>query len=203
PCMPVDKSEKPRHCCIPILSICLQGHINCRTPVEKMTSDEAKASEMEHAIRLEIRVKLDENPVHYTSLREKLEKLIADWKEHRLETVQLVFELKEMIRRDIQEYDAGRELDGVIKEHRPFYDMMRAELPSDRFDDAQLKDLTQILVEEVSSLRKIRDWTSKEDVQREMRARIKRQLRAVKCPAHKLEFITQQMMNLAKVHFKA
>src|SRR5579875_1222126 len=64
--------------------------------VDGMTSDEAKASEMEHAIRREIRVKLDENPVHYQSLKEKLEKLIADWKEHRLETVQLVLELQEL-----------------------------------------------------------------------------------------------------------
>jgi hypothetical protein len=49
----------------------------------------------------------------------------------------------------------------------------------------------------------IRHWTVKEDVQREMRSRIKRQLRAAKCPANKLEAVTQQVMNLAKVHFRA
>ncbi|MCL6444135.1 MAG: type I restriction endonuclease subunit R [Alicyclobacillus sp.] len=171
--------------------------------VESMTSDEAKASEMEHAIRHEIRVKFDENPVHYTSLKEKLEKLIADWKEHRIETAQLVLKLQELIRTDIQEYNAAQQVGGIVQEHRPFYDLLRSELPNDRFADEQLKDLTEILAEEVSTLKKIREWTTKEDVQREMRARIKRQLRAVKCPGDKLDYLAQQIMNLAKVHFKA
>jgi type I restriction enzyme R subunit len=171
--------------------------------VNNMTSDEAKASEMEHAIRHEIRVKFDENPVHYMSLREKLEKLIADWKEHRIETAQLVLKLQELIQKDIQEYNAAQQAGGMVREQRPFYDLLRSELPNDRFGDEQLKDLTSILVEEVSTLQKIRDWTTKEDVQREMRARIKRQLRAANCPRDKLDYMAQQIMNLAKVHFKA
>ena len=168
-----------------------------------MTSDEAKASEMEHAIRHEIRVKLDENPVHYLSLKEKLEKLIKDWKEHRLETVQLVLQLKELIHQDIQGYDGGETVTGISHEQRPFYDLLRTELADNGHDDQQLIDLTQIIVEDVSALQKIRDWTTKEDVQREMRSRVKRQLRAAKCPQDELEAVTQQVMNLAKVHFKA
>ena len=35
---------------------------------------------MEHAIRHEIHVKLDENPAFYASLRERLEKIIEDRK---------------------------------------------------------------------------------------------------------------------------
>ena len=171
--------------------------------VEGMSSDEAKASEMEHAIRHEIRVKLDENPVHYLSLKEKLEKLIQDWKEHRLETVQLVLQLQELIREDIQGYNASQSMSGVVREQRPFYDLLHAEFPSDDHDDEQLTDLTQIIVEDVSALQKIRDWTTKEDVQREMRSRVKRQLRAAKCPSDRLEAVTQQVMSLAKVHFKA
>ncbi|WP_258110080.1 type I restriction endonuclease subunit R [Alicyclobacillus sp. SP_1] len=171
--------------------------------VDGMSSDEAKASEMEHAIRHEIRVKLDENPIHYMSLKEKLEKLIADWKEHRMETVQLVLHLQELIRNDIQGYNTGPSVSGIVREQRPFYDLLRVEFSSDSYDDEQLTDLTQIVVEDVSALQKIRDWTTKEDVQREMRSRIKRQLRAAKCPSDKLEAVTQQIMNLAKVHFKA
>ena len=41
-------------------------------------ADEARASEMEHAIRHEIHVRLDENPAFYESLREKLQKIIED-----------------------------------------------------------------------------------------------------------------------------
>jgi type I restriction enzyme, R subunit len=148
--------------------------------VEGMSSGEAKASEMEHAIRHEIRVKLDENPVHYQSLKEKLEKLIQEWKEHRLETVQLFLALQELIREDIQGYNNAQSTAGVVREQRPFYDMLRNEL---------LSDLTQIVVEDVYALQKICDWTTKEDVQREMRSRIKRQLRAAKCPVDKLEAV--------------
>lgn len=171
--------------------------------VDDMKSDDAKASEMEHAVRHEIRVKFDENPVHYTSLREKLEKLITDWKEHRLETVQLVLQLQELIAQDIQQYNPAQETDGIVREQRPFYDFMRTELPGDAFDKQRLIDLTQIVVEDVSALQKIREWTTKEDVQREMRSRIKRQLRAAMCPPDKLDYMAQQVMNLAKVHFKA
>ncbi|MFD2171026.1 type I restriction endonuclease subunit R [Tumebacillus lipolyticus] len=171
--------------------------------VEGMSSDEAKASEMEHAIRHEIRIRLDENPVHYMSLKEKLEKLISEWKEHRLETVQLVLHLQELIRADVQGYNSDQSTPGITREQRPFFDLLRAKLSNESHKDEQLTDLTQIIVEDVSGLQKIRDWTTKEDVQREMRSRVKGILRAIKCPNDRLEVITQQVMNLAKVHFKA
>jgi type I restriction enzyme R subunit len=172
--------------------------------VDEMKSDEAKASEMEHAIRHEISVKIDENPVYFTSLKEKLEKLISEWKEHRIETVQLVLKLEEMRKNDIQGYyEDSKDSSDVIREQRPFYDLFKTELNVNESEDEWVKDLTQIVFEEVSVLQNIRDWTTKEDTQREMRKRIKRQLRAVKCPSDKLEAVTQQVMNLAKVHLKS
>jgi len=170
--------------------------------VEDMSSDEAKASEMEHAIRHQIRVKMDENPVHYLTLKQKLEKLIADWKALRLETVQLVLHLQELIRKDIQEYSEAQSTNRISYELRPFHDLMVKEL-SESYGEDQLVDLTQIMFEHATSLQGIRDWTTKEDVQREMRSRIKRQLRVSNCPSDKLESVTQQIMNLARVHFKA
>ena len=44
--------------------------------VEALKTDDAKASEMEHAIRHEINVRVEANPVFYQSLREQLEQLI-------------------------------------------------------------------------------------------------------------------------------
>jgi type I restriction enzyme R subunit len=44
--------------------------------VESLKTDEAKASEMEHALRQEINVKLPENHVLYTSLSKRLEEII-------------------------------------------------------------------------------------------------------------------------------
>jgi type I restriction enzyme, R subunit len=48
--------------------------------LKALRSEEARASEMEHAIKNEIHVKLDEDPAFYSSLRERLEKLIEDRK---------------------------------------------------------------------------------------------------------------------------
>jgi type I restriction enzyme R subunit len=53
-----------------------------------LKSDEARASEIEHAIRHEIHVKLDEDPAFYQSLREQLEQIIEDGKRRRIDAVQ-------------------------------------------------------------------------------------------------------------------
>ena len=53
--------------------------------LEALKSDEAKASEMEHAIRHEIHVKLEEDPAYYQTLRERLLKIIEDRKAQRIE----------------------------------------------------------------------------------------------------------------------
>ena len=52
--------------------------------VEALKSSKAKASEMEHAIRHEIHVRLEENPSFYRSLREQLEQIIEDRKKERI-----------------------------------------------------------------------------------------------------------------------
>lgn len=167
--------------------------------IEEMTSDEAKASEMEHAIRHEIRVKLDENPVFYTSLREKLEKLIALRKEKRIETVQLVLELKGLIN-ELRNYSSAAKKLGLTEVEYAFYQLLGQELGGT--EDDSLIDLTRIIVEDVARLAEVVEWTQKEDMQREMRRRIKRQLRASKCPPDKLESLPQKILDLAKVHFK-
>ena len=44
--------------------------------VGRQVSDRAKASEMEHAIRHHIKKKLDEAPVHYQKLSERVEEIL-------------------------------------------------------------------------------------------------------------------------------
>ena len=53
--------------------------------VEALKTDEAKASEMEHAIRHEINVRVEENPAFYQSLRERLEEIIEQQRLERLD----------------------------------------------------------------------------------------------------------------------
>lgn len=164
--------------------------------LDELKSNEAKASEMEHAIRHEIRVKIQENPVYYTSLRERLEKLIEARKQKQMDIVELVEQLRSMIE-DMRNTAKKSEEHGFTREQYPFYQMLEKHLPEE--EKETLKDLTHIVTEIIQN-ESVVEWTQKEDVKREMRKKIKRQLRVAKCSD--VEGLTQQLMNLAEVHYK-
>lgn len=67
--------------------------------MDSFKSDEAIASSMEHAIKHAISVRMKDNPVHYTSLLERLQKLIEEtnmnWEERRKQ-------LQEFVERELQ-----------------------------------------------------------------------------------------------------
>lgn len=46
------------------------------------------------------------------------------------------------------------------------------------------------------------EWVKKEDIKREMRKKIKKQLRVSPCPKDKLESLTQQLIDLSIVHYR-
>ena len=56
--------------------------------VDALGTDDAKASDMEHAIRHEINVRVEENPVFYQSLRERLEEIIEQRRQERVDAAQ-------------------------------------------------------------------------------------------------------------------
>ena len=84
--------------------------------LDALGTDDAKASEMEHAIRHEINVRVEENPALYQSLREKLEAIIE---ERRLE-------------RRLERLDAARQLsllDGLREEMKGEQTLARGRRP--------------------------------------------------------------------------
>jgi type I restriction enzyme R subunit len=70
--------------------------------VGKQASPRAKASEMEHAIRHHIRKNLEQDPVHYTKLSERLEAILKQFGEN---WDQLALALKDFV----EEVEAGRQ----------------------------------------------------------------------------------------------
>ena len=64
-------------------------------------SDRAKASEMEHAVRFHIREHIDEDPVYYEKLSERIDEILDQLKER---WDQIAFEFQELI----EEAKAGR-----------------------------------------------------------------------------------------------
>ncbi|SFE02527.1 type I restriction enzyme, R subunit [Lentibacillus persicus] len=166
--------------------------------LDEIETPEAKAAEMEHAIKHEIRVKLDENPVLYTSLKERLEELIARRKERQLTIEELLEEYRDVMEKMRTNAEEGA-AHGFEPEQYPFYQMLASELEG--FEDDNVKELTHIITEIIEENRVI-DWTFKDDVKREMRKRIKRQLRASNCPSKQVESLARQLMELAEVHYK-
>ncbi|WP_342421456.1 type I restriction endonuclease subunit R [Paenibacillus sp. FSL E2-0178] len=160
---------------------------------------EAKASEMEHAIRHEIRVKLDENPVLYTSLKKKLEELIEARKLKQMDIFEMMEKMQEIMGEMRDAARKGEHL-GLTREQYPFFLMLEKQLPEEDNKEA-LKALTEVITEKIQELSVI-EWTQKDDVKREMRQQTKRQLRVFKCPEDKLESLTIQLVDLAGIHYK-
>lgn len=177
--------------------------------VRKLTSDEARASEMEHAIRHEIHVRLDENPVFYESLRERLEQIIEERRQARIGAADQLRLLDGVVRDMKTVRDTAQEL-GLDESGYAVYELLGSggeRTPADRVaertahygpTDPVRRDLaTEILaaLEEHTVV----DWAHKEDVQRQMRLAIKRHLRQAGYPRERIEVLTAQLMDLARV----
>jgi type I restriction enzyme R subunit len=173
--------------------------------LKALKSNEAQASEMEHAIRHEIHVKLEENPVFYTSLRERLEQLIEDRKAKRIDAAEQL-KLFEDLRKELRGHadaaekaglsETGFAIYGILAEPKP----LAAAEPRAAYgiiDDAK-RELASLLEEQLEPQVTIVDWTRKDDVQREMRKRIKRQLRAAGYKDEKIEPMAESIVDLLK-----
>lgn len=174
--------------------------------LKALKSTEARASEMEHAIKHEIHVKLDENPVFYTSLRERLEQLIEDRKAKRIDAaqqLQLFEDLRKELRGHAQAADevglseTGFAIYGVLAEPKPLKLSESPGTPYGKVDPAK-KELASLLEEQLEAQVTLVDWTRKDDVQREMRKRIKRQLRAAGFPDEKIDPMAETIVDLLK-----
>ncbi len=179
--------------------------------LDALKSDDARASEMEHAIRHEIHVRLEENPVFYTSLIERLEQIISDLREKRVDAAEAL-QLMLPIRTDVQRPEQAAEKLGLSATGHAIYGLLkRAEL-GDRIseipaiwdgkplDDAQL-GLSSTVEHEVEPFTELVDWDLKDDVQREIRKRIKRKLRD-HLPKDRLDRVAAEIVDLLKVRRK-
>ena len=171
--------------------------------VEALKTDDAKASEMEHAIRHEINVRVEENPAFYQSLRRRLEEIIEQHRQERLEAAEqllLLNSLREEVRSEQTQAEEmslnprGFAIYGLLERQRP----MAVGENSPAYNEAN-RDLASIIDDEVVPFTELVDWWQKEDLQRQMRSRIKRQLRASGMAAETVEAVAAEIVDLAKV----
>lgn len=104
--------------------------------VDTLKSDEAIASSMEHAIKHVISIKMEDNPVHFTSLLEKLQKLLDEtklsWEERRAR-------LKEFIDKEIElsEENEAKKLGFTSNKEYAFYLKIKQVLNDEETADNQ------------------------------------------------------------------
>jgi len=141
------------------------------------TNNRAKASEVEHAIRAHIKVKLDEDPEYYQSLARRLEQIIRN---HENRWEELVLQLL-LFRDRMEQGKAQQEADlGLSEEEGAFYRVLMAEV-TQASGDADMEeetrqhvlDMTRKLVAELREATRIVGFFDKWDEV----ARIKRQIK--------------------------
>ncbi|MCD6229324.1 MAG: type I restriction endonuclease subunit R, partial [Candidatus Diapherotrites archaeon] len=175
--------------------------------IERLTSDEAKASEIEHAVKHEITFKVYEDPVYYESLRERLDRILHDFKAGRMDAAEQLELLKEILG-EIRHPEKQAEKTGIDLKVFPFYNilsetsdnMIVMEQQATYGEQKSLKGISNEIFKALDELAVV-DWQMKEDIKREMRRQIKRVLRANNYPADKIESITVKLLDLARARF--
>jgi type I restriction enzyme R subunit len=127
--------------------------------VGRQASDRAKASEMEHAIRHHIRKKLDEDPVHYQKLSQRLEEILSKFGDS---WEQLVIALQSFVEQVAKGRKQDEDVSGLDPQiHAPFFDILKEErgkMASVSKNDQQwLAELTidmvdRVILDEVSNV---------------------------------------------------
>lgn len=163
--------------------------------VEKLTSLDAKASEIEHAVRHEITFKVHEDPVYYESLKDRIERIIKDAKEGRINAAKQLELVKEVLEEMRHPGKQAQEI-GVDPKVVPFYNLLKDDMGE---LDGQ-KPLAKEIYDALDKLAVV-EWVHKEDIKREMRRKIKRLLRAADYPKEKVEAITVKIIDLARARF--
>ena len=121
-------------------------------------------------------------PVFYRSLRERLEAIIEERRQERLDAARQLSLLnslrEEMKDEQIRAQDIGLDARGFA-----IYGLLERQRPMPVREDAASydvanRDLASLIDEEVAPFTELVDWWQKDDLQRQMRSRIKRRLRA-------------------------
>jgi type I restriction enzyme R subunit len=169
--------------------------------VEKLRSPKAKVSEMEHALRFEIRQHIDEDPEHYEQLSKRLDRILIQMQDRWDE---LVAALKELT----GEAKAGRQADdsGLDPEtEAPFLGVIRQEVAVDgavsREELQRLAAATRDLVDFIRSEIALADFWNKPQPQEALRKRIVQMLDdGIVLPLPRLEELADRLLELARVN---
>lgn len=187
-----------------IASVDLLAH-DFKEKLNTHSTAKSRASEIEHAIKHHIKIKLDDDPEYYKSLSERLEDIIQKHASKWDELVQLLLDLRQNIETDREKGAADL---GLTETEFAFHNILLAEVTKLNGDDSldeqtydTVKELVQSLVTMMDEASEIVDFFKKWDEQK----RVKRQIKHEIIKHFDLELVkpvTERFMELAKVKFK-
>jgi type I restriction enzyme, R subunit len=171
------------------------------------TNDRAKASEVEHAIKAHLKVKLDDDPEYYQSLALRLEEIIQ---KHQQKWEVLVQQL--LLFRDGMEREKTQQNEdlGLSEVEGPFYRSLMAEITKASSDDTmdeethqRVLNLTKELVAEFQEATQIVGFFDKWDELTRIKKQIKRSILDQPFGDRALvDAVTERFMDLGKRHFR-
>ncbi|SFQ61964.1 type I restriction enzyme, R subunit [Psychrobacillus psychrotolerans] len=170
--------------------------VSFKEEIEKNTKPETKAAQMEHAINKEISVRIDEDKVFYTSLKQKVEELLERYKERQMTIFELLEKLEEM-REELVGKVNGQTKSGLSYMQEPYYNKLQ-EVYEDRAE-YELKEVAvkvQQFIEE--TVTPISDWASKTDFKRKLTADLKIKLLKEKMSMGDASMLTGYFVALAE-----
>lgn len=180
--------------------------------INKLESDEAVASSMEHAIRHVIHVKMDDNPVYYTSLLEKLQKILDETENNWIEKKK---RLREFIENDMNRGEIEKaEALGLTKEEYAFFETVKKHLienesiqEEEEYIPNDIIELSKSIAKDVCEIVKenyVIDWTTNQaktsDIERAILLMLtKNYFKKIKLETRKR--LVKPLLNLAKKYF--
>ncbi|KKB34136.1 type I restriction endonuclease subunit R [Bacillus thermotolerans] len=168
--------------------------------VEHNVLPETKAAQIEHAIKREISVRMEEDEVFYTSLKEKVEDLLTRFKERQMDIYELLDKLY-AAREEILSKVEGQTQSGLKPEEEPYFNKLIEVFEGQREMD-ELKEIAvevhQFIEDKVTS---IPDWTRKNDFKRTLNAELKVRLLVKKINMSDASMLVGYFTALAEVQY--
>jgi type I restriction enzyme, R subunit len=188
-----------------------------KTKINTLKSDEAQASAMEHAVKHAITIKMEDNPVFYTSLLEKLQRILDetenDW-------IKRKKKLEEFIKKDVEKGTKSQsESLGLDEKEYAFFEVVKKYIEDEEVQDDKIKEEREVYISnDIIELSKniavdvskvvednyVIDWTNNQtktsDIERAIFMLLNKKY-FKQIPLKSRKKMTQRLLSLAKIHF--
>lgn len=183
------------------VSIMDTGELDAR--LEELESDEARASEMRHALEHEITVRYDEDPAHFESLQKRVEELIEKYKQNHLDSDEVLDAYREILdeMRSRQQLARSKGLSNVTE--LSFYHAIEDVLADETANEEMLVELTETIAEKIEALASVVEWKKKIKIQKRMTREVKLTLYQSDLDLSSVERdeLTNRIIELARAHY--